>query len=261
MLQEQIKQQNIIIDEQADTINKLINAVNKQDTEIVKLKADLTALNRQVADHSMLLNIRGVVNDRLREEVNRLQQYTRRYSVTIAGIEKKRGEKEDDLLKEVTKVLEDVNSAATIADVDKFHRNGPSKGPDQEVIVRFRSHSAKEKFYKARKNLGEDSEIKIRPSLSPNSKHLLNQARDAMKTILSEDLTGMNNPPHFVFANIHGELQVKFTKTTRRGMFVSFSSIKELYSAISDAQNIDADERLNADFHVFDHYEETGFQS
>ena len=89
---------------------------------------------------------------------------------------------------------------------------------------------------------------------------MLNQARDAMKTILSEDLTGMNNPPHFVFANIHGELQVKFKNTTRRGMFVSFSSIKELYSAISDAQNIDADERLNADFHVFDHYEETGFQ-
>ena len=82
---------------------------------------------------------------------HRLQQYTRRYSVVVSGIEKKRGEKFEDLKKEIEGLVEKVQSSTTMEDVDKFHRNGPNRDGEQEVIVRFKSHSAKEAFYRKRK--------------------------------------------------------------------------------------------------------------
>ena len=46
----------------------------------------------------------------------------------------------------------------------------------------------------------------------------------------------IDNPPEFVFSNLHGEIQVKFKKATKRGMFVSFNSIEELACVIASAQ-------------------------
>ena len=59
----------------------------------------------------------------------RLQQYTRRYSVTIADIPKQHEEKPEDLRKIVEDLVTEVNnksdSTTTIADIDKLHQNGP----------------------------------------------------------------------------------------------------------------------------------------
>ena len=139
-----------------------------------------------------------------------MQQYTRRYSVNVVGIDKKRGESHQDLKKEIEKLVNGVDSPTSMMDVDKFHRNGPARGKEQDVIIRFKSHSAKESFYRNRKSLDDELGIKIKPSLSPNSQNLLRQAQDCLKEFT--DLSGMSNPPEFVFANIHGEFLVKFKK-------------------------------------------------
>ena len=178
----------------------------------------------------------------MRGEINRLQQYTRRYSVTIAGIPKKREEKPEDLRKIVEELVTEVNqhsaSTTTTADIDKFHRNGPRKGAEQDVILRFKSHSAKEEFYKGRKSLGpERRDIKIRPSLSPAQNNLL---RDAIAYLEMEDMAIYENPPEFVFANVLGQIQVKMKKKCKDGLFITIRSVAHLTQVIQKA-NMDED--------------------
>ena len=139
--------------------------------------------------------------------------------------------------KKVETIVTKVNCDTKIEDIDKLHRNGPAKGKDQEVIVRFKSHSAKETLYKNRSNLN-DKNIKIKPSLSPHNKSLLRDAQELVSSYATVDghVSGMTNPPDFAFANVHGDLQVKMKKRTRKGMFFGFSSIEQLAMIISNAQ-------------------------
>ena len=263
-LHEQIIAQNAIIDTQSITINNLIHKMNEQNAVIEELSekcgankkendllnVKLKALDWQIKENTALIAIKDRVSEVMSQELSKLQQYTRRYSVSVAGVEKKRGEKGADLKKEVEKLINDVDSSTTMVDVDKFHRNGPLKEGKQDLIIRFKSHSAKEQFYKNRKSLGEESRVKIRPSLSPRNKTLLHKAEDYLKEIA--DYGGMSNPPYFVLANIHGEIQVKFKEESKKGLFVTFNSIKELSTVIASAQHEDTDLLIDNDFAVYD---------
>ena len=55
------------------------------------------------------------------DQVDELQQYTRRYSVVIRGIEKKQKETHNDLVAEVEKVVGEIDCEVTMNDVDKAH--------------------------------------------------------------------------------------------------------------------------------------------
>ena len=243
MLQEQINNQNDVINNQTQVINSLVEKVNNQGVVIAKLKNDL---QRNVS----LIAVKDCVFAALEKEVHRLQQYTRRYSVVVTGIEKKRGEKIDGLKKDIEDLIEKVESSTTMADVDKFHRNGPVKDGEQDVIIRFKSHSAKEDFYKKRKTTN-DANIKIRPSLSTHSKYLLHAAQDHMKQY-EDNHSIMSNRPEFVFANLHGVLQVKFQKATKRGLFVGFESLEELACIIANAQHTDQSQLTHRSHAEFD---------
>ena len=212
--------------------------IDKQAVTIELLQREIKSLKQE----SQMINAANVMKDcvikSLQGEVNRLQQYTRRYSVVISGIDKPWG-KEDvkELQTKVENIVTKINCDTKVEDIDKLHRNGPARGKDQEVIVRFKSHSAKETFYKNRSKLN-DRQIKIRPSLSPHNKTLLHEARELVDSYASYDgyMSGMTNPPDFVFANVHGDLQVKMKKRVRKGMFFSFSSIEQLSMIILKAQ-------------------------
>ena len=229
LLQEQINAQNEVINKQSDLINQLISKVNKQGIELQR--------------HVSLIAVKDCVFAGLQKEVHRLQQYTRRYSVVVSGIDKKKGEKHEDLFKEIEDLVGKVKSSSTMEDVDKFHRNGPYFEGEQDVIIRFKSHSAKEDFYRNRKTSG--GKTRIRPSLSPHNKALLADARELLKEY--EDKTDfMSNPPDFVLANIHGDIQVKFQKDVqKKGMFFSFDSTEELSRIIANAQHVDQERLTN----------------
>ena len=203
--------------------------IRKLEKRVAALEGDLLQMNAKFA-------VRDHVVEALRNEVHRLQQYTRRYSVVVAGIEKKKDETPESLREEVLKLVSDVDSTSKEQDIDKFHRNGRVyNGKEQEIIVRFKSHAAKEAFYRARKNLPASRKaVKIRPSLSPNQKNLL---RDAQAWVEQFSLNAeMVNPVQYVFANIHGEIQAKMQKNYRGSPFISFNSIQDLASRLKDAQ-------------------------
>ncbi len=204
-------------------------------SRIVQLEHD------QIKTQSLLL-VKDRVTELLSERITQLEQYTRRYSVIVKGIEKKRGENYENLREEVEKVISECNSTTTINDVDKFHRNGKRVGDVQDVIIRFKSHSAKEAFYKKRKTIRRvnSGTIKIQPSLTFERKKMFGEAVDFIKSFQSEP-DAHPNPPDFILADVHGNLMVKMKEVTVHGsMFVKFDSLHRLLEIISE-NNVDYD--------------------
>ena len=219
--------------------------INQLEGKIHRMEGDIVELNGKLMFTDARLSVRDHVVNGLKGEIQRLQQYTRRYSVNISGIEKKRQEKPEELREEVLKLVSEVKSTTKELDIDKFHRNGRVYNEkNQDIILRFKSHAAKEAFYKARKTLPPArNNVKIRPSLSPSQKKLLQEAN---ALIDDYDMKEERNPPEFVMANIHGELQVKLKKKSRHGLFVTFNSIDQLVHIIKEAQVIkEADEEYD----------------
>ena len=156
----------------------------------------------------------------------------------LFGIDKERGENDDPkvLHDKVLKLVTDVKSTTKAEDIDKFHRNGRIiDGKEQDIIIRFKSHSAKEAFYKARKNIQHSRKhVKIRPSLSNNQLDLLRDARDVLEDLsLGEDAV---NPIEFVFANLHGVIQAKLKKKFRGSQFITINSVADFIRKAQAAQ-------------------------
>ena len=121
-----------------------------------------------------------------------------------------------------------------MADVDKYHRNGPKEDDQQEIIIRFKTHSAKEDFYEKRKTIPASARLKVQPSLSPGTKKLLGTASDFVNGLKAHDEVDeegerkIPNCPDFVFADVHGNLLLKFCKREKDGMFFRFNSMEQL---------------------------------
>ena len=90
--------------------------------------------------------------------------------------------------------------------------------------MRFKSHAAKESFYKERKTI--ETTAKIRPSLAPERKRLLNESISYINEVYAD--SNMENPPDFVYADVHGNLKLKMSKKTKKGFFFNFNSIEQL---------------------------------
>ena len=214
--------------------------IERQDERIKEFEERVLQLEGDLTQTKARFSVRDSVIEALRGEVNRLQQYTRRYSVTVSGIDKGRDEKDNPqvLHEKVTQLVTEVNSTTSVEDIDKFHRNGRIiNGKEQDIIIRFKSHSAKEAFYKARKNLAPSRKyVKIRPSLSTNQLNLLRDAEAVVDDLsLGEEAV---NPVEFVFANLHGVIQAKLKKKFRGSQFISFNSVSDLIRKTQAAQVI-----------------------
>ena len=214
---------------QNDKIRQLENRISQLEGDLTLTKARFC-----VTDH---------VIDALRGEVSRLQQFTRRYTVSVTGIPKQREEKDNpDILREkVHKLISEVKSTTKEDDIDKFHRNGRvTDGNEQEILIRFKSHAAKESFYRARKSLPPSmKEIKIRPSLSRHQSDLLRDAKAVVEQYNYSMDEVMVNPVEFVLANIHGDIQVKMKNKVRGSQFISFNSVQDLCLKLQQAQVVE----------------------
>ena len=210
-----------------------------QNDKIHQLEQRVNSLEGQLMVVHSRFSVRDHIIDGLKGEIQRLQQFTRRYTVSVTGIEKKRDEDPESLRQEVLNLVNDVTSTTTEQDIDKFHRNGRTfnNGKDQEILIRFKSHSAKEAFYRGRKTLPPARKgVKIRPSLSTNQQNLLREAQTLVDDFQFRE--EIKNPVDFVFANIHGETQVKFKNKFRGNLFATFRSLKDLICILNQAQAV-----------------------
>ena len=210
---------------------QLIDDSMRKDEQLKKMNERIIQLEADELKNASYLSVQKNVSTLLSNRVSQLEQYTRRYSVVVSGVKRKVNETKEQIREEVDTILQEADSTTSLNDVDKCHRNGPPHGEYQDVIVRFKTHQAKEAFYKQRKNIRRRN-IKIKPSLSSSNYNLLKDAREEIKSFTSNP-GEYDNPPEFVFANIHGELQVKLTKKTKDGtMFYTFNSLQRLYEIL-----------------------------
>ena len=78
---------------------------------------------------------------------------------------------------------------------------------------------------------------KIRPSLCAAQSDLLKEAKAIVEEYkFNEDFV---NPVEFVFANIHGDIQLKFQKKFRKSKFVTFRNKQELLDILIEAQSVE----------------------
>ena len=133
----------------------------------------------------------------LSNRIAQLEQYSRRYSAIVSGIDRKTGETNVSLRAEIDSLLQEAGSRIKLCDVDKLHRNGPRQGNQQDIIVRLKTHENK------CKNINR--EVWVKPSLSHYYSNLLKEAKELIRPYTSNP-QAYDNPPQFVFADVHRDL-------------------------------------------------------
>ena len=226
--QQQEKQQQQQQQQQSNTPSD-----NKYQEEIASLRAEVKELRERMEVVESQAAITAQVNATLAKEIDRLEQYGRRNSIVIRGIPPNKDETNKDLKENVRKIVaEELGMPKDFGhDFDKTHRIGPvletEKGPRQDVIVRFKSHSTRYNVYLKRKDV-KTKTIRITPSLTSKRRKLLSQAQEQYR----------NHPDvNFIYVNIHGDVKVRFHNKFR-GHFVhdvySMEQLNELMEAPDD---------------------------
>ena len=106
-----------IVEKQELIINELKNDSISKKNQMTVLENKLTIIEGKLTFSQSLNYVRDRVTEELHSQLVNLQQYTRRYSVVVSGIEKGIDEK-----KEVEGLLKEAASDVSFNDVDKFHR-------------------------------------------------------------------------------------------------------------------------------------------
>ena len=237
---------------QEEEIKRLRDLVLEKDLKIQSIERKVIRLEFDIIKLNSLQHIKTRVIDQLKSEVTNLQQYSRRPCAIISGINKNANE-----VASIKDIISKSNSGVTWGDVDKCHRIGNTnvEKNTQDVIVRFKDHSTKEKFYSKRKTLPKH--LKVKPALCAARKSLLNEANDYINDeALKESLK--NHPPSFVFADVHGSLKIALAAGTERNpdrkIFGNFSSMLELTQFIlknntSDLDQNETSENVEGDQH------------
>ena len=199
-----------------------VDVSSSNDDEISQLKERLKKVENQVkslTDENKLLESRVLVledqvaiatntSDKLKFEVDRLDQYQRRYNVILKNVavpKKQTQEGDEKFVKNL--FTKDLKLPDAYEDVDKLHRLGSARTGDdgkktQDIVVRFKTHEARYKVYDERK---KSKTVKIRPNLTKRRGTLLYQASKFVENV---------EQVHFVFANAHGDLKLRLKEKT-----------------------------------------------
>lgn len=214
-----------IVMQQEITITSLNLRIEELEAKLSKLEAMEGRVNKLEAG----LIVSKRVSELLERQLDEQQAYSRRPCVVVAGIKKVGDDR--DVFTKTRSVLEEAVSADDFNwNVDKLHRIGQvdKKTNTQPIIVKFKSHSFKERVYRSRK-LITNKNIFIRPSITKRRLDLLNET----KTFIRE------NPgcgAKFTMANMHGDLKI-LIKKGEIGTFHSFNSFQDFIDVISQ-QNL-----------------------
>ena len=139
------------------------------------------------------------------------QQYSRRSSVRVYGVEKESGDESETILEmKIKECYTEIQIPYEKNEIDRFHRIGPIYKQDgktyQAIIVKFRSWEARQKFYEGRhrryiKGVKKIPGVKFTVSLDLTRRRylLLQEAREYCK-----------NHDNVDYVNVNCSLAIKF---------------------------------------------------
>ena len=123
---------------------------------------------------------------RTNDQLNDLEQYSRRLCINVSGIPETEGESTDRIVTDLAKMA---GVAVTPADIDRTHRIGkPSSGKSRNIIVRFTNFPKRQELFNARRELRKPRTVRGSTVT----------AETAGKTFLSDNLTRQNQHTMFV---------------------------------------------------------------
>ena len=215
-LEEQLKQQQLLI-------NKLMSRINA-------LESHVQLLGGKIATQESVSNL-------LEQKTDNLEAYSRRPCTILSGIQKLKKESQGNIK---TSVLENLQKTGlpleeTGRNIDKPHRVGRFDHETQTqptaIIVKFRTHSFKEKIYHQRKKLAKG--IKISPSLTKRRSDILQQVQHIIKEESSDDSPNEEGIVKFALADVHGTLKIVLTKSYKNRHVFAFDSVLEYFQIIN----------------------------
>ena len=140
----------VIIQQQQVTIDELL-------ARIVKLEGGLASA----------IHVTSVLQEQLTAKTDELEMYSRRSCVVLTRLCKEENENYNKLKEDVIETLCEtgISKEEISNNIDKLHRIGKTnKNNTQNTIVKFKSHSFKEKIHFKRKAV-KQRDVKIKPSL------------------------------------------------------------------------------------------------
>ena len=116
--------------------------------------------------------------------------------------------------------------------IDKLHqvRRSDHESQTQTIIVKFGTHSFKEKIYHQQKKLAK--RIKMSSSLPKQHSDILQQVQH-IKEESSDDSPNKEGIVKFAFADVHGTLKIVLTKSYKNRHIFAFDSVLECFQIIS----------------------------
>ena len=176
-----------------------------------------THLLRRVERLESRVVISERVSEQLTTELDRLDHYHRR---------------SNDVKNVVTNIIKiDMVKPELLSSLDKQHRIGKVKIVNgkklQNIIVRFKSHSARYSVYKVRKKA---KNVKISANLTKRRSQLLTTASNAITNI---------EKVAFCFSNIHGDLMTRLIEPYNGKYVFPFNSLKELSDLLMEMNLIE----------------------
>ena len=191
--------------------------IKKRDEIIDNLKTRINVLESKSA-------INDIEMEHLRLKVDDNEQYSRRHSLRLIGMEKKKfKETPEEILQEVYKEMDHLDAPIDEQEIDRAHRSGLKYKDDygkwqQPVLLKFNSWDARNRMYRLRKY----SHFYMKADLTVRKEHVFNYAKEEIRK--KDSLA--NKLINYVFVDANSTLMA-FTVT---GRFLSFNTEAEFNS-------------------------------
>ena len=155
----------VIIQQQQLTIDELLARIVKLEEHVIVFEGGLASVS----------HVTSVLQEQLTARTDKLEMYSRRSCIVLTGLSKKEYENLNKLKEYVLETLCEtgISKEEISGNIDKLHKiEKTNKNNTQNTIVKFKSHSFKEKIYFKRKAV-KQRDVKSKPSLTKHQIELL----------------------------------------------------------------------------------------
>ena len=191
----------VIIQQQQVTIDELLARIVKLEERVIVFEGGLASVR----------HVTYVLQEQLTARTDELEMYSRRSCLVLTRLCKKENKNLNKLKEDVPETLYEtgISKEEISGNIDKLHKiEKTNKNNTQNTIVKFKSHSFKEKIYFKRKAV-KQRDVKIKPSLTKHQIELLKNTNT-----LITDNPGTNFL--FTYVDVHRNLKIRL-KDARNG--------------------------------------------
>ena len=182
-----------LIDSLRNEVSSLNRTVENLENKVENLELKLSSYMISLNQTNATLAVSQITSGHLKDEVDRLQQYSRRNCLVVEGVNANKSDTSEMHLSNMKSLLS--NEFPEDKEIDN----------KQRMIVRFTKHSVVRRIYQKRKDL-KNSNLSFHPSLTRTRSDCLKKCQQMVSSIPTIK---------FVFADIEGNLKACFEKPLR----------------------------------------------